>query len=124
LDDLVHHRLIHYVSVMGQRPPGFEYMEGTLCRYLPMQGVLTVNSIDAYTNGCLAGLGIVQTPRSGVRKLIKAGRLVEVLPQYEAEPMPVSLLYAQRRNLSARVQVFMDWLAQTLAPYLDHARIP
>lgn len=119
LDDLAQHRLIHYVSVMGQRPPGFEYLEGGQCRYVPMQGVLTVNSIDAYTNGCLAGLGIIQTAISGVRELIQAGRLVEVLPQYEAEPMPVSLLYAQRRNLSARVQVFMDWLARTFAPYLD-----
>ncbi|RUL71092.1 LysR family transcriptional regulator [Dyella choica] len=119
LEDLTHHRLIHYVSVMGQRPSGFEYMEGAQCRYVPMQGVLTVNSIEAYTHGCLAGLGIIQTPRGGVQHQLLAGRLVEVLPQYEAEPMPVSLLYAQRRNLSVRVQVFMDWLAKLLAPYLD-----
>ena len=119
LDDLAHHQLIHYVSVLGQRPPGFEYMEGMQCRYVPMQGVLTVNSVEAYANGCLAGLGITQTPRAGVAQLLRDGRLVEVLPQYEAEPMPVSLLYAQRRNLSIRAQVFMDWLANVLAPYLD-----
>ena len=119
LEDLAHHKLIHYVSVLGQRPPGFEYMEGHECRYVPMQGVLTVNSVEGYANGCLAGLGITQTPRAGVAELLRSGRLVEVLPQYEAEPMPVSLLYAQRRNLSVRVQVFMDWLAKILAPYLD-----
>jgi DNA-binding transcriptional LysR family regulator len=33
--------------------------------------------------------------------------------------MPVSLVYAQRRNISVRVQVFMDWLAQVIAPYVD-----
>jgi len=33
--------------------------------------------------------------------------------------MPVSLLYANRRNLSKRVQVFMGWMAETLRPYLD-----
>jgi DNA-binding transcriptional LysR family regulator len=53
--------------------------------------------------------------------LLLAGRLVEVLPQYAAEPMPVSLLYAHRRNLSLRVQVFMDWLGRVLVPYLDPA---
>jgi DNA-binding transcriptional LysR family regulator len=119
LEDLAHHKLIHYVSVLGQRPPGFEYMEGSECRYVPMQGVLTVNSVEAYASGCTAGLGIIQTPRVGVARLLRAGALVEVLPQYEAEPMPVSLLYAQRRNLSVRVQVFMDWLANMLVPYLD-----
>jgi DNA-binding transcriptional LysR family regulator len=119
LEDLAHHKLIHYVSVLGQRPPGFEYMEGGECRYVPMQGVLTVNSVEAYASGCVAGLGITQTPRAGVAHLLRSGTLVEVLPQYEAEPMPVSLLYAQRRNLSVRVQVFMDWLTNMLAPYLD-----
>lgn len=119
LEDLAHHKLIHYVSVLGQRPPGFEYMEGSRCHYVPMQGVLTVNGVEAYASGCLAGLGITQTPREGVAHWLRSGRLVEVLPQYEAEPMPVSLLYAQRRNLSVRVQVFMDWLANILAPYLD-----
>jgi DNA-binding transcriptional LysR family regulator len=53
--------------------------------------------------------------------LIQQGLLVEVLPQYRAEPMPVSLLYAQRRNVSARVQIFMDWLRSIIGPYLDPA---
>jgi len=119
LEDLAHHRLIHYVATLGQRPLGFEYMEGTECRYVPMQGVLTVNSVEAYENGCLAGLGIIQAPCAGMRHLIDSGRLVEVLPRYQAEPMPVSLLYAQRRNVSARVQVFMAWLTNVLAPYMD-----
>ncbi|GFZ97132.1 LysR family transcriptional regulator [Dyella caseinilytica] len=121
LSDLSGHRLIHYVSRLGQRPPGFEYLEGKECRYVPMQGVLTVNSVEAYEEGCLAGLGIIQGPRIGLTELIEQGRLIEVLPQYRAEPMPVSLLYGQRRNLSARVQVFMDWLKDVMVPYLDLA---
>lgn len=121
LDDLANHKLIHYVSTLGQRPPGFEYLEGSVCRYVPMSGLFTVNSVEAYQDGCLAGLGIIQAPRLGLSHLIEEGRLVEVLPQYRAEPMPVSLLYAQRRNLSTRVQVFMDWLKTIMAPYLDVA---
>jgi len=121
LGDLSRHQLIHYVPRLGQRSPGFEYLEGKECRYVPMQGVLTVNSVEAYQEGCLAGLGIIQAPRVGLTELFKQGRLVEVLPHYRAEPMPVSLLYGQRRNLSARVQVFMAWLQRVMAPYLDPA---
>lgn len=119
LEDLAHHQLIHYVSTLGQKSPGFEYLDGATCRYVPMQGVLTVNNSEAYEAACLAGLGIVQAPRAGMWQLLEQGSLVEVLPQYRAEPMPISLLYAQRRNVSARVQVFMDWLAEIIAPYLD-----
>jgi DNA-binding transcriptional LysR family regulator len=54
--------------------------------------------------------------------LIAAGKLVEVLPQYTPAPMPVSLLYAHRRNLSKRVHVFMNWIAETLKPYLDQTK--
>jgi DNA-binding transcriptional LysR family regulator len=110
LEDLAHHQLIHYVRTLGRRSPGFKYMEGSTCRYVPMRGVLTVNNIDAYENGCLAGLGIIQAPRSGLTHHFEAGRLVEVLPQYQAEPKPISLLYAQRRHVPARVQAFMAWL--------------
>ncbi len=43
---------------------------------------------------------------------------MEILPQLVAEPMPVTLLYAQRRHLPARVRTFMDWIAELLQPHL------
>ena len=46
------------------------------------------------------------------------GRLVEVLPRFRPAPMPVHLLYAHRRQLPRRVQAFMQWLAELLAPRL------
>jgi len=39
-----------------------------------------------------------------------------VLPHLAAEPVPVTLLYPQRRNLLRRVRAFMDWVAELLAP--------
>jgi DNA-binding transcriptional LysR family regulator len=83
-----------------------------------MQGALTVNNADAYEHACLAGLGIIQNPAAGLREHLESGRLVQILPQYPPEPMPVSIVYAHRRNLPRRVQVFMDWVAETLQPHL------
>lgn len=117
--DLAGHRLVHYVTAFGAPPDGFEYFDGTRYRSVPLAGALTVNNAEAYEAACLAGLGLIQVPGRGVRRLIEQGRLLEVLPQYRAEPMPVTLLYAARRNLSQRVQVFMHWLADVLAPELD-----
>ncbi len=118
IDQLARHRVVHYVPSLGAKPAGWEYHDGDACRTMPMAGTITVNNADAYQAACLAGLGLIQAPQPGVQHLIEAGRLVEVLPQHQAEPMPVSLLYANRRHLPRRVQVFMAWMAQIMAPHL------
>jgi DNA-binding transcriptional LysR family regulator len=118
LDDLAGHALIHYVGTLGQRSPGFEYPDGEVYRSLPMGGAVTVNSGDGYTAAALAGLGIIQVPRLGVRQALAAGTLVEILTGVKAEPMPVTLLYAQRRHLPRRVAAFMDWAAAVIRPEL------
>jgi DNA-binding transcriptional LysR family regulator len=120
LGDLAKHDLIHYVTTLGTKSMGFEYPDGGRYRYLPMSGPIVVNSSDAYNATCVAGLGLTQPPEVGVREQLARGELVEVLPQYRPEPMPVSLLYAHRRNLPRRVRVFMDWIADTLRPLLVH----
>ena len=74
--------------------------------------------LEAYEAACLAGLGLIQAPVLGLRPLIEQGLLEEVMPQATGEPMPVTLLYPHRRNLSKRVQAVLDWLAQTLGPSL------
>ena len=121
VEDLASHRAVHYVTNFGSKPYGFEYFDGSAYRTVAMGGVMTVNSADAFQAACLAGFGIIQVPRIGVRTLIEQGALVEVLPDARAEPMPVSLLYAHRRNLSQRLRAFMAWLTETLRPYLDPA---
>lgn len=118
LADLANHDLIHYVTTLGSRSDGFEYPAEGGFRQLPMAGGIVVNSSDAYHAACLAGLGIIQSPIIGVREEIARGELVEVLPQFRPEPMPVSLLYAHRRNLPKRARVFMDWVAEILQQVL------
>ncbi|WP_293765850.1 LysR family transcriptional regulator [uncultured Aquitalea sp.] len=121
LEDLHAHRLVHYVSSFGNRDPGFEYLDPDTPsekRFLPMSGALTVNSADAYYAACLAGLGIIQVPFPGVAASLQAGALETILPRWRAAPMPVSLIYAQRRHQPRRVQLFMRWLESLLRPRL------
>ncbi len=119
LDDLHAHRLVHYVSNLGAKSSGFEYVdESGTERFIAMAGALTVNNSDAYLAACLAGLGIIQTPDVGLRAYLRSGELVEVLPQYREAPLPVSLLYAHRRHLPRRVQAFMSWMGEVMRPFL------
>lgn len=119
LADLAQHRLVHYVRTLGSRSTGFEYQRDGKTECIAMAGTVTVNNAICYTAACLAGFGIIQAPVAGMRDSLDRGELVEVLSEWVAAPMSVTLLYAHRRNLPQRVRVFMDWLAHTLEPLLS-----
>lgn len=119
LEDLATHALVHYAANLGARPQGFEVWSDNETRWVKTGGVLTVNSTETYHAACLAGLGIIQVPRIGVTEALRSGALIEVLPQYRAAPMPVSLIYPHRRNLSRRVHLFMEWLSGVMKSYVD-----
>jgi DNA-binding transcriptional LysR family regulator len=118
LADLAGHRLVRYSLNFGNQAEGWEYFDGAQYRELPMDNSITVNNAAAYSAACLAGYGLIQVPLIGDGPHLATGALVHVLPQYEAEPMPVSLLYPHRRHLPLRVRAFMDWVAALLQPLL------
>ena len=103
------------------RPLGFEVVSDGAVRWVKTGGVLTVNSTETYQASCLAGLGIIQVPRVGVREMLRTGELIEILPHCRAEPLPVSLIYPHRRNLSRRVHLFMEWLGGLMKSYVDES---
>jgi len=119
LDDLQQHLLVHYSLSFGADAPGFEYRDGARYREMPMRSIVTVNSADSYLGACVAGLGIIQTPRTGMRESLATGALLEILPEFPCRPMPVSLVHGHARNVPKRVRAVMNWLAQLLAPHLE-----
>lgn len=118
LEDLDQHAMVHYGQSAGQFPRGFEFYDGKTRHYIKTGGTVTVNSTETYRAACLAGLGIIQAPETGMRTLLKEKKLVAVLPHFCAQPMPVSLIYPHRRNLARRVHVFMEWLTQAMKRYV------
>ena len=111
-EQLAHHAMVHYQQTLGSHSDVFEYLDGKQLKTVRSGGAVTVNSTETYVAACLAGLGIIQVPLMGVRDPLANGQLVSVLPQYCAPPMPVTLVYPHRLNLSRRVKVFMDWLTE------------
>jgi len=119
LADLAAHRLVRYSPTLGGAATGWEYVaQGGEPKEVPMAAVLTVNNTLAYEMACVAGLGLIQAPELGLRALIEAGQLVQVLPDHRPAPLPVTLLYAHRRQVARRVQAFMDWVAGVMGEVL------
>lgn len=119
LDDLKNHYLVHYVSTFGSRPDSFEYFNGERYASFKMKGLITVNSVDSFQAACKSGLGIIQAPYAGLKNEIKKGTLVPILEKFKAEPMPVSFVYPNRRNMPTRVTIFMEWVQELMKGYIN-----
>ncbi|VBS00380.1 LysR family transcriptional regulator [Burkholderia pseudomallei] len=112
--DLERHRLVNYASPSNGRVAPWEWVEGDEVKRVALRARVTVNSAEAYIACCLAGLGPIQIPAYDVNAHLRAGELVEVLPDHRAAPMPMTLLYPHRQHLSRRFQVFAEWLEALL----------
>ncbi|GAA4501294.1 LysR family transcriptional regulator [Gluconacetobacter tumulicola] len=117
-DDLPNHLAVRYASPATGRVEPWEWVQDGTIRTLPLPGRVTVNSAEALIACCLAGLGMIQVPAYDVQDHLRSGALVDLLPDWRAEPMKLTLLHPHRRHAARRVRVFADWLAGLLAPLL------
>lgn len=112
--DLHAHLVVKYASPTSGRIEDWEWADQAQVRTMPVRGRVTVNSAEAYIACALAGLGLIQIPAYDVRDHLAAGELIEVMPEHRAAPLPLTLLYPTRQQLSRRFQVFSDWLEDLL----------
>jgi len=114
LANLGRHQMINFFSSRTGRDLPWEYEQAGELKTIKLPGRVSVASSEAYLACCLAGLGLVQVPRSGIETLLEQGLLEEVLPAFKPPSLPVSIVYSHNRHLSPRVRVFVDWLAEIL----------
>ncbi len=126
-DDLDGHKAVAFLSSKtgAAIDPEFTLNGRQVTRPLP--AALTTTGAETMVAAARLGLGLIQAPRYHLAGDIAAGRLVEVLPEFAPAPSPVVALYPRDRQLSPRLRVFLDWLAdrsfgEGLRPKAD--RIP
>ena len=110
LDDLSGHRMIEYFSSASGKRYGLEFQLGDDVRLINLPKQVSVNSAEGYLAACVAGYGLVQTPRYHVAQQVREGRLQEVLSDCLPPRLALTALYPPHRQLSPRVRVFVDWL--------------
>ncbi|RSZ41481.1 LysR family transcriptional regulator [Variovorax beijingensis] len=113
--DLTRHLAVNFFS--ASRPEVFPYefmVDGKLETFM-LKDWISVNNADIYKSCAEQGCGIIQVPRFNVENQLREGSLVEILPHTPCPPMVYSVLYPHHRQLSPRVRVFIDWIAQLYA---------
>jgi DNA-binding transcriptional LysR family regulator len=72
---------------------------------------LLVNDTNTYLAAALAGVGIIQAPLYALQQAFDEHRLVPVLEAWTTPATPLYVIYPPNRFLSAKVRVFIDWMA-------------
>lgn len=80
-----------------------------------VSGRIQCNSGFALLDAAKRGLGLVQLPDYYVQAGLESGELVEVLKEYRDEREGIWALYPQNRNLSPKVRLLIDFLAEKMA---------
>jgi DNA-binding transcriptional LysR family regulator len=119
-DDLTKgHRSVGYASAStGQELP-WEYRVAGNDRLIAVPSRVIVNNAESYIACCSSGMGLIQIPRFDVQHLLDRGELVQVMPEFCAAPMQVSLIYPHRRQRSRRLDAFIEWFEVLMRPHLE-----
>jgi DNA-binding transcriptional LysR family regulator len=111
-NDLDGHVAVGFVSSATGTTIPLEFTDGGTVRHCVLPSVVSVSGAESFVAAARLGLGLIQAPRYHLESDLAAGSLVTVLDDYPPTPTPVSLLYPQRRQLSPRVRVFIEWVSQ------------
>jgi len=113
-EELSAHRCVNYVSNRTGRVLDWEFARDGQTVQLTLDGVLAVNDQDAYVAAGLMSFGIVKVANYVARPYLESGQLTQVLADWTAQQLPISVMYPQSRQLSAKVRIFVDWVSELL----------
>ncbi|HEX5515224.1 MAG TPA: LysR family transcriptional regulator [Gammaproteobacteria bacterium] len=118
-EDLRHHNCLGYTYWFSPDEWRLQGPDGE--HTVRVSGNVRANNGEALRTLALSGWGLLQAPTYLVADDLRSGRLQPVLPDYRTEPLGLFAVYAARRNLPAKVRLFIDFLAErfTNPPYWD-----
>jgi DNA-binding transcriptional LysR family regulator len=112
--DLVNHNCLLYTYAISGSEYHFIDSAGHAVA-VRVTGNLVTTSIAAMRTAASAGLGLWMCPPYIVSDLLASGALVPLLTDYGRPEMEIVALYPHRRQLSAKVRLFLDMLVDRFA---------
>jgi LysR family transcriptional regulator for bpeEF and oprC len=107
--ELERHRCVNYFSAKTGKIYNWDYTRDGERIDMALPGMIALNDSNAYLQAGLAGLGIIMMTEVQLHSHGTQGRLVRVV-------------YPQNRHLSAKVRVFVEWVADLMASH-PHMRL-
>lgn len=106
--DLVNHQVINYSYWAGKEEWSFAGPKGQ--ESVHIKPFMQTNNGDTCLVAALANQGIVLQPSFIVGDAIRAGDLVEIMPQYKSIELGIYAIFPTRQHIAPKVRVLIDFL--------------
>mgnify|MGYP003575677171 CR=1 FL=1 len=112
-----HHRIVGFLWSRSGKT--FPYAMRLGEERIEVQGryVLSVDDGNAYLAAGLAGLGILWLPDYMAKGHLAGGELVRLFDGWQLDSMPLYVAFPPNRHVSAKLRVFIDWVAELMAQH-------
>ncbi|OAT48274.1 LysR family transcriptional regulator [Proteus hauseri ATCC 700826] len=115
-DELAHHQCLTY-RFFGRSL--WEFNQGDERFSVPVEGNLSANESVVLLQATLRNAGISLQPYYSVKPYLENGELIQILSDYQAQPMGIYAVLASRQNMPAAVRALLDFLVEwfSLSPH-------
>jgi len=114
-EDLRQHNCLQFILPTGvPQPWQFKVRGGKVAR-IATHGNLASDNPRGLLHATLAGYGMLQTHGYQVATAVVEGRLVEVLKEFAAPPLPLAILFLPGRERSPKTRAFIAAITELLS---------
>ena len=108
-EDLADHNCLQYAYLSTGNE--WSFPKGDDIRTVRVDGNLSANNGEALRAAAIAGHGVLNSPLFIVADALRDGRLESVLDDYAYTGAAIYAIYPHNRHLSAKIRLFVDFLA-------------
>ena len=114
--ELLQHRCVNFIYPQTRREPSWKFEQDGKFLDLSVDSYLRFDNSEVILEAVIQGAGVVQLPKFIAAKAIARGNLQPILQSYATQVgLPISVLYPQKRYLSAKVRVFVEFMTELTA---------
>jgi DNA-binding transcriptional LysR family regulator len=113
-DDLGLHECLSHAQPLRPSNYGWQFRDGLRIIKPELHGRLRCSTAGSVVAAALAGGGIAFVGEDVIHNEIAAGRLIRVLPGYEAPSRPIHLLFHPDRRQTLKLRSFIDAVVSDL----------
>ncbi|MEH2376334.1 LysR family transcriptional regulator [Nostoc sp.] len=114
--ELLQHRCVNFIFPQTRREPNWKFEQDGKLIDLSVNSYLQFDNSEVILEAVIQGAGVVQFPKFIAAKAIARGDLQPILQPYTPQVgLPIAVLYPQKRYLSAKVRVFVEFMRELTA---------
>jgi DNA-binding transcriptional LysR family regulator len=112
-----HHRLVGFLSARTGKPFPYVIRRDGETVNVQSRYLLAVDDGDAYLAAGLAGIGILWLADYMSKAHLARGELTPLFEGWCIDPMPIYVAFPPNRRVSAKLRVFIEWVADLMAQH-------